>query len=618
MMNLILTIASALSMLANFTTYITGDYQYIDSQYACFRGENTMESNEQGVRPNADLSMISAFMCRYAKDKVNLPANVSWQQLDSMALKTLTYSVHTHKAIRKKTCADGRYWGSVSNDDHQWESSLWALSVAYSAYFQWNKLPEMLKADIYKLLRSECNYELQRDIPTGYKYDTKAEENGWEVGVLAATLGLFPDDELAPQWFERMREFAINSYSHPSDDNNTTVIDPWYNDKTVKELYRGANLYPDWTLQNHGFFHTSYQNVVIQELGEAALALKLFQSGTSGSWKSRSLLHNCDSVAKNVLNWLTLPDGEQAMPNGNDWSLFLYDQVTSYSTLACMLNDADALMLESRAMEQIAHRQKTTNDGSWLLRPDVGARRMGVEAHRVMMSWLMHQVFPTDNLKPTTWEEFSQRYSSAKLFPCQNIVRTLTNDYFACFSFSQGKHSYTGYMAPLSKENNNLVVPYRKYNTGNIVGFYDVEGTNTNAKLVGEPVIETKEKWFKIKATLAENDSSLLRTFTLSSDKNGLTYEDHVKPLRKVHIKADKTGLLAISTDEFTRQNRQIDFGMGITTIDGLLTITTNSKQKAAWTDISTDNSITTTKLYPFLNGKPVWTHRERITCGNK
>ena len=30
---------------------------------------------------------------------------------------------------------------------------------------------------------------------------------------------------------------------------------------------------------------------------------------------------------KEVLNWLALADGELAMPNGNDWSLFLYDQI---------------------------------------------------------------------------------------------------------------------------------------------------------------------------------------------------------------------------------------------------------------------------------------------------
>ena len=45
----------------------------------------------------------------------------------------------------------------------------------------------------------------------------------------------------------------------------------------------------------------------------------------------------------------------------------------------------------------IKARQTTTADGSWLLRADVGARRMGVEAHRVMMTWLMHYVLPTSS-----------------------------------------------------------------------------------------------------------------------------------------------------------------------------------------------------------------------------
>lgn len=84
----------------------------------------------------------------------------------------------------------------VSVADHQWESSLWAMSVAYSAFFQWDQLPQSLKEDIHTLLKAECNYELERKIPTGYIGDTKAEENGWEVDVLAAALGLFPTDNI--------------------------------------------------------------------------------------------------------------------------------------------------------------------------------------------------------------------------------------------------------------------------------------------------------------------------------------------------------------------------------------------------------------------------------------
>lgn len=592
-----------MQMLARFTPYVVTNYQPIDSIYGCFKGENTMGSNEQGVRPNADLSMIAAFIYKYGID-VTLPQGVERARLDTIAYRSLRYAIATHKAIKAIACKDGKYWGSTAKNDYQWESSLWAMSVAYSAYFQWQRLTNEDKQNLYKLLTAECNYELERDIPTGFEGDTKAEENGWEVDVLAATLGLFPNDPLAPRWFERMRDFAINSYSHTSDAENHTVIDPWYDQKTISDLYKGANLYPDWTLQNHDFFHTSYQNVVIQELGEAALALRLFQSGSEEKWRSNALLHNCDSVTRHVLNWLTLPDGEQAMPNGNDWSLFLYDQITSYSTMACMKGDADALLFERQALQQIHRRQKTTSDGSWLLRPDVGARRMGVQAHRVMMTWLMHEVFPTKTLEPSTWDDFASRHAEAKLFPCQQIVRTLTPDYFACFSFSKGKQNYTGYIAPFSESNNNLVTPYRERNTGNLTGYYEVAGKKVNSHLEGMPDFKVDGKYFEINATLIENDSTLRRTFTLRSTPEGLFYTDQVKALENITILQDKVGMLAISTDEFTKDSRTMTYFPGGVTIDFLLNVKGNTKGKPLYSDTRTNNSITTTKLYPFA-GEP-------------
>ena len=109
-------------------------------------------------------------------------------------MKSLVFAYSTHKANKLKVCSGGNYWGSVSNADHIWESSLWAMSVAYSAFFQWDKLSDAQRNYIYQLLKAECNYELERSIPTGYAGDTKAEENGWEADILAATLGMFPDD----------------------------------------------------------------------------------------------------------------------------------------------------------------------------------------------------------------------------------------------------------------------------------------------------------------------------------------------------------------------------------------------------------------------------------------
>lgn len=609
-----------LQMLADFSKYMTADWQpcvepnSVGEECGFFKGENSGGSDERGVRPNADLSMIAAFLVKYAEPAgVALPEGVTYEQLRTLARQSLVFAYSTHKANRLKVCAGGRYWGSTSRKDAVWESSLWAMSVAYSAFFQWEELTPEQRAYIYQLLKAECNYELERDIPTGFKDDTKAEENGWEADVLAATLGLFPTDSLAPRWFERMREFAINSYSHPSDAFNHTVVDAWYNSQTVADLYRGANLYPDYTLENHGLFHTSYQNVVMQELGEAALALKLF-SPENGQhrWESRSLMHHNREVMDSVLCYLALSDGELAMPNGNDWSLFLYDQITSYSTLACFEQDPTALLLENLAYQQIKRRQLTTPDGSWLLRADVGARRMGVEAHRVMMTYLMHDVMPTRHLVPTAWHEMFGRSYAKSFWPSRNLVCSSSPKRFATFSWSKSLRSYTGYFAPHNPKLSNIVVPYRAHNTGNYLGWYEVEGRKSDAVPVVEYKPLLRPEGNVSQGKLLTNEGALEHSFVLmATDVNAVIYMDYVRAREDCRIMNEKGGLLAFSVDEFTSLDRKIeqrdnwaniDGGIGVVRIDNPLQA---DKKRFIWGERANNNSVMTAKLYPSYSDEP-------------
>ncbi len=617
-----------MAMLGKFAQYMKNDYQdcqapnSIGETCGAFKSNSTMTEGEDGVRPNADLSMICAFLAKYGKateertGKSILPSGVSWADVEQMAMKSLVYAYSTHKANKLKTCAGGKYWGSTATSDYVWESSLWAMSVAYSAFFQWDKLSDAQKAYIEKLLKAECNYELSRSIPTGYNGDTKAEENGWEADVLAATLGLFPDDALATKWFDRLRLFAVNSYSHPSDADNHTVLDPHYDKQTVADLYKGQNLFDDYTLQNHNFFHTSYQNVVMQELGEAALALKLFQLGTKGEekWHTNALMHNNDRVMKQVLNWLALADGELAMPNGNDWSLFLYDQITSYSTAACFLSDPDALMLENLAYKNIKARQTTTADGSWLLRSDVGARRMGVEAHRVMMTWLMHEALSTESLTPTAWDDFADQYASAKIFPCQNVVRACTPQRFTTFSWSSGKQSYTGYIASNSPDKNKVVVPFRANNTGNFLGWYNVSGKSTNATPVVSGIYSLRGNSYTMNGELNTNDAALNNRFAIySTPGTAVIYTDYVRANAAATVTSRQGGLMAISTDELTKLKRTLYYGdthsqtdgsqlLKVQTpwinVDNVLGVVNVGDSLMAFGDRAENNSVMTSKLY--------------------
>ncbi|MFT3753234.1 MAG: hypothetical protein QM800_10295 [Paludibacter sp.] len=615
-----------LQMLANFMTYVKTDYQdaaapnSVSEACGYFKGENSAGSNEQGVRPNADLSMICAFLYKYGQGKVTLPAGITWDDVNNMARKSLIFAYSTHKANKLKTCAAGDYWGSTSTSDYVWESSLWSMSVAYSAFFQYDQLTATQKQYVYNLVKSECNYELGRTIPTGYAGDTKSEENGWETNILACALGLYPNDALATQWYDRLRAFAINCYSQLNDATDATVIDPDYNTKTVKDLYLGKNLYDDYSLQNHNYFHTSYQNVVMQELGESFLALKMFQTGINGTekWKTNALMHNNQNVMDKVLNKLALADGELAMPNGNDWSLFLYDQIASYATMACFLKDPNALMLENQAYKNIKARQGTTADGSWLLRADVGARRMGVQAHRVMMTWLMHEMASTASVTPTSWSDFRKTYDKAELFSTQNIVRASTKDRFTCFSWSVGISSYTGYFTQNSPDKNKIVVPYKANNTGNILGWYTVSGKATNAAPVTSGIYNLQGNSYTMNGVLNTNDAALTNNFALySTPGNALIYLDYVKANSAVTITGARGGLLAISTDDFTKLQRTIyhnngryqtngsstvTFATSWANIDNQIGVVTPGASSMAFGDRATNNSIYTTNFYPLYS----------------
>ena len=93
-----------MNMLAKFSKYLKNDFQdcvapnSVNEVCGAFKCNSTMQNNEDGVRSNADLSMISAFLVKYGKDKVTLPEGVTWDDLEKMAMKSLVFAYSTHKA----------------------------------------------------------------------------------------------------------------------------------------------------------------------------------------------------------------------------------------------------------------------------------------------------------------------------------------------------------------------------------------------------------------------------------------------------------------------------------------------------------------------------------------
>ena len=425
-----------------------------------FRANCAGESNEDGVRTNADIAMVTAFVAsEVLQGRATLPADISIERLKQMAVRSLHYALSTHRANATAVCTDGKHWGSAPHAQ-QWESSLWAMSVAMAWHFacQWKGCSDHDREALARLLRSEALFLLGREVPTGFEGDTKAEENGWDSNLLATALAFGGTGISADSLQNALMRYSLNCYTVASDSLR------------VPELFAGANLYDDYTLQNHNYFHTSYQNVVMQELAESIVVMRLLAPSTYQSSPDNCLTWHWQEVWDNVLSWLALADGELAMPNGNDWSMFLYDQLPAYAAMTTMTHNADALMLERRCLEQLLCRQQTTADGSYMLNADIGPRRMGVTAHRVLTTLLMHRLFPTTSLKSSTWDDFCLRHRKGVYFESQQIVRGMTKSRFACFSASKGLHNCSAVIVPNTAGECKIAIPYKEGFGGNIIG----------------------------------------------------------------------------------------------------------------------------------------------------
>jgi len=613
-----------LDMLVDFTKYVTSIYteanqnnQSVKTGY--FKANNAGMSNEDGVRTNADMSMICAFVYRYGTEKeYQLPVGITYDSLKKMSLSALRYAYSTHKSNRLQTCTDNKYWGLC------WESSLWTESIAFAAYFLGKDLTAADWMYIKKVLEAEADYDLDRKVPTGYIGDTKAEENGWETNVLAAACSLMPDHPHARLWYDKMREFAFHCLTVAADSKDTTPVDgiPAY------KWYHGQNLYDDYTLQNHNFFHTNYQSVIIQELAESILILRMM--GKDHFPVSQTLLWHQKDMFDNVIKYFALPDGELAMPNGSDWSMLTYDQMPSFAAIATLFGDGDALMMEMAALRNTYERQQTTRDGSWMLRPDIGARRMGVTAHRVMMTYLMHDIIGSKNVVASYWDDFVKRYGKPRYYESQKTWRNLTPDYYVSIAQCDGLHTFSGIFYPIVRGNENILIPYRKNGTGSLIGWIN----NSKLKVKENIVLQNS---YVTKIVLEANDSSYAQEVIIdANDTKGILINITITANNDMTVNSDKTGMLVMSLDPFTREQRKISYTAGghvkTTAYEGKETLTidasqididdalsilaetcvlSNSKKKNAPRchrmiigDPENVNSIQTVKIYPFAGNK--------------
>jgi hypothetical protein len=165
---------------------------------------------------------------------------------------------------------------------------------------------------------------------------------------------VLPEDPRRPTWERAFQKWALSALLRPADATSQKVVDG----RPVAEQFTGANVFDDYTMENHGFVHPDYMTTFSLSLG-CALHYTL-----SGRRPPEALLHNVRGIYEN-LKWFALPDGGFFYPNGQDWELFR-NPVWYYKhvLMAVYAHDPDAWALAGDTLDTLEKMQARHASGN--------------------------------------------------------------------------------------------------------------------------------------------------------------------------------------------------------------------------------------------------------------
>lgn len=318
---------------------IEGQAHHLRGLVKPWKGEATMKlitgskSDEHHIRPNATAVADFAFLYHFGPYD---PAVVGCSRQELLAneiIPMLRYLAATHKTGTLKT-DDGKAWGNA------WQSAHWAYAFGTAAWWSWNGLPADLQASVRQVVAHEADRIAKTPPPYNLRFDSKSEENAWNSQILSIAAILLADDPRRPGWEKALETWAFSAYCRPADQQP------------------GANIFDDYTLENHGFVHPDYMGAWIMNAGNA------LDYRYTGRKPLPAFTHNLPGVY-DAQKWFLLPDAGYCYPNGQDWALFRNaDWIACHATALVEFQDLEALVHLRRGMETAEKMQARNADGA--------------------------------------------------------------------------------------------------------------------------------------------------------------------------------------------------------------------------------------------------------------
>ena len=506
------------TMLVDYHRYAETQWHTVSSTQG-YWGDGKANGGNNGIRSISINAMVYAFL---VKD-----GDVSATEITTRVIPALRYAAATYNTKdpdtsdtlpKSRNGTDGVQWGS------SWQSAMWTGNLGTAAWLAKGSLDTLTLKAVDFVAAHEADNFIGVAPPTMLPGDTKAEENSWDLTAPAAALLLMPTNAHAAAWYTAVLTYGFNTISRASDDTSTTPADG----KTVGDWVSTTQVFPDFTLENHGIFHPVYSMI-----GPATNA----QAGVDYLLGGNRVP---DALTFNVLNqwqmlqYIALPDGEWLYPQGLDWDLHDYEHIHYWTMLATLFQDPAAALLEQRTAGYARARQVINGDGSFVgPSGSLGFAREAVQAERVAFAMLMHQQFgaPPAAL-PSSWDTLAAGLAPATSYPYVGMVIHRTTG--GVVSFSWMNH-LMAQVVPQSLTH--LDQPYMTTpDVETLVGGFTLQGLTSTAFTVNNQSVQTTADGFTAMVDASVNNGYLRQQIAISSVAPGVVaYVDRVTALETPH-----------------------------------------------------------------------------------
>lgn len=331
-------------------------YWYVDPQDSS-RGCFGTGYNHWGVQTNQKYLAAMAVLAALGENDEGLDRQWALER----ALAALRFSLESHHS-GPSSCTDGSQWG------HTWISALGLERMMHGAALLRPHLGERELEGLQRVLTSEADWLLTSHTrgkhhgvfgdPWNHSGKNAPESNLWNGALLWRTAVLYPAHPHAEDWREQALLFMINGVSVPADEKDDRILDG----KAIRERFRGANFFPNYALNHHGYMNVGYMTICVSNAAMLHFDMK------AAGLPAPEALHHHQAELWNVLRRMVFGDGRLARIGGDSRVRYTYCQeylLPSLLYAADYLGDAHALTLATAQCRLIDEEMRHNGDNSY-------------------------------------------------------------------------------------------------------------------------------------------------------------------------------------------------------------------------------------------------------------